>query len=38
MPHHATLNRIMIHVTTLMQTQKMEHDIHEMSQSVTVGS
>ena len=37
MPRHATLNRIMIHVTTLMRTLKTEHDVCEMSQSVMIG-
>ena len=38
MPHHATLNHIMIHVTTLMRTLKTEHDVCETSQSVMIGS
>ena len=38
MPCHNMSNRIMIHITTLMRTLKMEHDIHEMSQSITIGS
>ena len=38
MPHHAMLNRITIDVTTLIRTLKTEHDVHEMSQSVTIGS
>ena len=38
MPRHATLNCIMIHVTTLMQTLKTECDVHETSQSITIGS
>ena len=36
MPHHATLNRITIHVATLMRTLKPERDICEMSQSITI--
>ena len=31
MPCHATFNCIMIHATTLMQTLKMECNVHEMS-------
>ena len=38
MPHHAMLNHIMIHVTTLMRTLKVEHDVHETSQSAMIGS
>ena len=38
MPRHATSNRIMIHVTTLMRTLKTELDVREMSQSVRIGS
>ena len=29
MPYHTTSNHITIHVTTLMRTLKMEHDVGE---------
>ena len=36
--HHATSNRITIHLATLVRTLKMERDVCETSQSVMIGS
>ena len=38
MPHHTTSNCITIHVATLMPNLETERDVHETSQSITIGS